>query len=301
MQRSHPGKRISVGDDEQDDLAALRRMLWTHKVLIALVCGICAVVAVALALTATPLYRAEVVVTAVHSGSTGSAASTLASQLGGLAGLNLTQANAEVQTAEAVLESHRLVEEFIVRNRLLAQLGRNPQNPPTLRSAVKMFEDSVLTIHNDTLKGVTIVAIEWSDPVTAARWANGFVALANELLRTRALGDSKRNIAYLEGQLAQTNAIELRQVMYDIIEGETKTLMLANGRAEYAFQVVDPAFAPEVRIGPKRTFTVLVGSVLGLLIGTTLAFVHDRLGWRKRALGRAHDQDAKAECSVAGR
>jgi uncharacterized protein involved in exopolysaccharide biosynthesis len=63
-------------------------------------------------------------------------------------------------------------------------------------------------------------------------------------------------------------------VMYNLIEAETKELMLANGKAEYAFTIVDPAVPPEIRISPKRTLMVLVGTSIGLLLGGIIAVVH---------------------------
>jgi len=71
------------------------------------------------------------------------------------------------------------------------------------------------------------VSIDNGDAVTAARWANGYVALANELVRSRALDDAKRNVAYLNEQIARTNEVELRRIMYNLVEDQTKTLMLA--------------------------------------------------------------------------
>jgi LPS O-antigen subunit length determinant protein (WzzB/FepE family) len=62
--------------------------------------------------------------------------------------------------------------------------------------------------------------------------------------------------------------------MYRLIEAETKTLMLANGRSEYAFTIVDPAVAPEMRIRPRRTLIALLGLSFGLLLGTAVAFLH---------------------------
>jgi uncharacterized protein involved in exopolysaccharide biosynthesis len=64
----------------------------------------------------------------------------------------------------------------------------------------------------------------------------------------------------------------LRRVIYNLIENETKTLMLANAREEYAFAVVDPAVPPELRISPRRRVMVLVGLMLGLVLGTLAAF-----------------------------
>jgi len=146
---------------------------------------------------------------------------------------------------------------------------------PTLWFAVKRFRDNIITIHIDTKRGVTIVAVEWTDPATAARWANGFVSLANEIIRTRALDESRRNISYLNGQLAQTNEVEVRGAIYNLVESEMKKAMLANGKIEYAFQVADPAVPPEIRARPKRTLIVMMGALLGLIIGTGAAYVVD--------------------------
>jgi capsular polysaccharide biosynthesis protein len=111
----------------------------------------------------------------------------------------------------------------------------------------------------------------------AAQWANSYVALTNELLRTHALDESNRNIAYLNGQLAKTDSVDLRKVMYSLIENETKTLMVANGRMEYAFTVVDPATTPELKVGPHRLLNTLVGIMLGFVLGTVSAFALDRV------------------------
>jgi uncharacterized protein involved in exopolysaccharide biosynthesis len=64
--------------------------------------------------------------------------------------------------------------------------------------------------------------------------------------------------------------------MYNLIESETKTLMLANARAEYAFTVVDPAVVPEERVSPRRTLMVLSGLFIGMVVGVLIAWVRNR-------------------------
>jgi uncharacterized protein involved in exopolysaccharide biosynthesis len=282
-----PSEQISVDHDGEIDVLALCRVVWGYKYLILLTSALCALVAVYLALTATPIYRAEVVVTAVHDGGM-SAAASLANQLGGLAslaGVNLAGGSGADREVEAVLESRHLVEEFVKRQDLLPQLFPGVRKPPTLWFGVKEFRENVLSIREDKLKGMTTVAIDWVDPAVAARWANEFVALANEVVRGRALDDASRNIAYLNKQIAQTNVVEVQRVMYDLIESETKTLMLASARTEYAFTVVDPAVPPEVRISPRRALMVILGTLIGLFIGLIVVFFH-------RVLGRPHEGSA---------
>lgn len=259
-------------------LGTLFRVLWKYKYLVATVTTLGAVAALILALTAIPIYRAEAVITEVREGGMGGGGA-LTSQLGGLAslaGLNLAGSNT-ARSAQAVLKSRHLVEEFVKRNNLLPELFPKAQRQPTLWLAVKRFQEGLLRISEDTRQSKTTVAVEWTDPAVAARWANALVVLANELIRARALEESNRNVAYLKEQIARTNVVELQRVMYNLIESETKTLMLANARAEYAFVIVDPAVPPEIRISPRRTLMVLGGIAAGFSIGLFLAWSFDAI------------------------
>jgi uncharacterized protein involved in exopolysaccharide biosynthesis len=269
-------ERPLIHDTDQVDVVAMLRVIWRYKYLIAFVAAACGLAAVALALTATHIYRAEIVVTEADEEAMGGLAS-LANQFGGLAsaaGIRLEQAGTGLE-AQAVLHSRRLVEEFIKRNDLMTELRRIAGEPPTLWSAVNEFRGQVLSIENDNDRGTTTIAIEWTDPKLTANWANEFVALANHLIRTRALDESSKNIKYLNDQIAKTNVVEIQRVMYNLIENETKTHMLANAREEYAFTVVDPAVVPERRIWPRRTLMVLTGGVLGVILGVMLALAHN--------------------------
>ncbi len=270
-------------EPDEIDLITLWLVVWRAKWSILLACALCGAVAIALALTATPLFRAEVVVTEVKDGGM-NASSSIANQLGGLASLAgiSVGGNGSSQQYQAVLRSRHLIEEFVTREHILNVLIAKSKQP-SLWFAVNQFRDNVLSLHEDKIKGTTVVGIEWTDPQTAARWANAFVALANEVIRSRALSDSERNIAYLNGQISKSNVVELQRVMYSLIESETKTLMLANARAEYAFSVVDPAVPPEIRTSPKRTLMVALGIIVGLFIGILNAFV--RFNLRRRSAG----------------
>lgn len=265
-----------MNPDPQIDLVTITRVLWRQRLLIVITSVLVTLIALAYALTATPLFTAEVAVTEVRDRDMGGGDS-LARSFGGLAslaGVNLNM-DGENEEAKAVLQSRRLVEEFITRNKLLPQLFRNSKKEPRLWFAVRRFRQDVLNIREDTRKGITTIEVEWTDPVTAAKWANGIIALANELVRTRVLNESNRNIAYLNEQIKHTNVLELQKVMFNLIETETKKLMFANGRIEYAFAVFDPAVPPEIRTSPRRTIIVALGMLLGFFLGVMLAFVRD--------------------------
>jgi len=99
------------------------------------------------------------------------------------------------------------------------------------------------------------------------------VALANERIRTRAIDQATRNIDFLNKQIPQTSVVEVQRSLYNLIENELKTLMVANARAEYAFTVIDPAVPPERKLSPKRSLYGLFGAFLGFCIGLLTAYI----------------------------
>lgn len=271
------------------DLIALWRMLWRRRVLVAIFAAATGAVAVVYALVSTPIYRAESVVTPLADSGFGDAASVLGrfGGLASLAGIDLGNRGVAAQEAHAVLQSRRLVEEFIRRNGLVDEILPPGGETSGLWHAVQRFRNTVVDVNMDEQDGTTTVSVEWKDPALAARWANGLVALANELMRAKAIADSTRNIAYLQKQIETTNVVEMQRVMYDLIENETKTLMLANARADFAFRVVDPAVTPEARVRPKRKLIVVTGVAVGLILGVLVAVGLDTLGrYRARESSR---------------
>ena len=118
-------ERIAAGPDEDIDFIAFLRLLWEYKFIIAAVAIACALVAVVLALTATPIYRAEVIIDEVHDSGIGGSR-LLSGPLGGLASLaglsGIGNAGPD-QDNQAVLSSYRLAAEFIQRNRLHRSTG----------------------------------------------------------------------------------------------------------------------------------------------------------------------------------
>jgi uncharacterized protein involved in exopolysaccharide biosynthesis len=270
-------------DDREINLLALWRATWSQKWLVAGIAALFLGIAIAWALLATPVYRAEVVVVEVRESGAQGGLGAIAGQLSGLAslaGVNIAGGASNAREHLAVLKSRQLIERFIVANRVLPVLSRGSNETLSLWKGVRWFQEQVVDIQDDTRRGITTVSVEWTDPRLAAAWANQFVAMANDTIRAKVVTDSQRNIDYLEKRLSQTNSLEVQQLMFSLIESETKTLMLANGRAEYAFAVVDPARVPEIRVSPRRTLMAGVGLALGGAVGVLVAVIR---GTRRNA------------------
>jgi uncharacterized protein involved in exopolysaccharide biosynthesis len=284
---SMPGEQVSAELDDDAGMAAIWRLMWSARRLILTTTVLCTAIGLFIAFTATLIYRAETVITPARNGSMGGVGSG-GSQLGGLAsiaslaGVNLDSGGAADRESKAILQSRSLIEGFIERRNLLGELLPN-RKKPTLWFGVKEFKEGVLTIKDDKRAGLITIDIDWKDASVAAQWANGFVALANERIRARAIDEATRNIAFLTKQVSQTSVVEVQHALYGLIENETKTLMLANARVEYAFTVIDPAVPPERKFSPRRSLIVLGGILAGLTIGFMIAYARPALARLKKS------------------
>jgi uncharacterized protein involved in exopolysaccharide biosynthesis len=272
--------------EHEIDLVELWWIIWDRKYLVAATTVIFTALALFYAFTATPIFRASVIVTQVHDTTGLGGGSELGGSVGGLAslaGIDLGADSADLER-QAIMQSRHLIEEFVQRKDVLPLLRANAKGAAagTVWKLVERFRRTVLDIQEDKIKGTMTITMDWADPAVAARWANEFVALANELVRNKAIADASRSVDYLNQQIEHTNSVDVQRVMYNLIEAQTKTLMLANGRIEYAFTIVDPAVTPEVRVRPWRSLMAATGVVLGFLFGSLFAWVRVRFARQPR-------------------
>jgi uncharacterized protein involved in exopolysaccharide biosynthesis len=272
-------------------LIDLWRVVWSGKwvIVVAAAAGVLATFLAALVMT--PVYRAEVVMSPVSADNApGGGLSSLASQFGGLAalaGISVGLGQDDTAQALAILKSRKFTEAFIDRHQLLPILYADlwdpktrtwdveaPGEAPTRSKAYDLFDRSIRVITQDPETGLVTLSIDWSDAAQATEWANGLVNEVNANVRGRAIEQSNRNIDFLRSQLQSTNEVELRAAVFGVMEAEMKNAMLANVKAEYAFEVIDPAVVPEKRLWPNRFLLAVFGFGAGALLGTLFVFLH---------------------------
>lgn len=267
-------------DDDEFDLRELLLRLWPRRGLILLCTGIGAAAAIIYALLATPVFRAEALLS-IREDDQRSALATAAGQLGGLADLSglSIPGSKDKAVAVATLKSRALIEQFIADRKLVDVLldadGTiiGMKKPSTVWEAHRKFVMRMFQVSEDRKTGLVTVAIEWKDPQQATDWVTDLVARADAHLRRSAIEESEKNLAYLETQAKGTNVIEIRQALFRLAETEIKKLMLAKGSGEYVIKTVDPARVPERKIRPKRALIAAAGTLVGGMLGVFLVLV----------------------------
>lgn len=298
-------KRTEAFDDEID-LKELFTVLWNGKLLISIITGFAAVSAVLFSLSLPNIYESKALLSPRDKSGAGGLAD-LARQYGGiasLAGINIGGggessksmiAQQKIQSLdfftrhlyeEIVLDlmavdywdagSSALVYDtavFDVINRTWTREVSYPrQKKPSPQEAHAVFL-KLLSVTEDKETAFVTIALKHQSPVVAQSWVELIVQSITQELRGSDIEEAQGSIAFLEQQRAQTSLVSLDEVFSQLIEEQTKTIMLANVSKDYVFNVIDPAVVPELKSGPKRSMICILGTLLGSMSGILLVLI----------------------------
>ena len=292
------------------------------------------------AIFATPQYSALTVVQPQTDQAGGGALAQLAGQLGSVSsmvGLGMGHAEEQENNYLATLASHQLALKFIdeyhvapllfprrwdsqtqswkplhpgafarVRlwiSRVIARISHDqgwqpPANAPTTWQLLDAFH-AILKVKKDDA-GVVLVTIRYPNPQIAAAWANEDVALANKLIRARAVSESDAALSYLAQEARKTSVTEVKNSTYLLIQRYLEEEIEAKSKPDYAFQVVDPAIVPGAPSSPKRKLVVLGAILVGLVLGSLVAVFQEFFLVPRRRPAPVTDRPGRKHSHPAG-
>ena len=307
MSESINPSQATVADDEID-LRELFAAIWQGKWIIVATTFIFTVAAVSFALNLPNIYKSEALLApAAQQKNSG-----LSSQLGGLAalaGVNLNSGSSIDKTALAIeiIKSREFIGKFVEHNDLLLPLlaakgwNRNSNKiiideeyydektlswvrevePPKLPEPSPLEAHAafvkILSVKQDETSGMVKLSIEHVSPYLAKEWVDKIVISINAEMKQRDIEEAEASILYLKNQIRETNISEIRSSLFTLIEEQTKTLMLANVRDEYAFKVVDKAVVPEEKFKPKRAMIVIIACLLGFMSSAIFTIIRSQI------------------------
>ena len=267
-----------------------------------------AALSVLIALNIPNKYRSEALLTPRTSGgAAGGLVGQMASQVGGLAslaGIELGGLGEKgiVTTALEILQSRYFFEKYLYDEILIEMMaveswdeatGRLILDPslyeeakntwvreaadarlkakPSVQEAYIHFASEYLNVSQDRNTAFITVSITHLSPIVAKKWVERMVNGINEEVRARDLEEAQKSVEFLRQQRKETNIVSLSEVFAELIEQQTKTMMLANASKEYVFQVIEPPVAPEFKSEPQRAIICILGTFFGFM--TSIIFV----------------------------
>ena len=278
-------------NDNEIDLGNIFQVMWNNKISILFATILCLILGTIYAKMLPIKYEAKIIVAPTDN----QGVAGMMQQIGGLAALagisSVGGGVSELRKHINIVKSLAFLQFFVKENNLLPVVYSNCWNkelkswvalcketPPTILDAARTIRNGWFDINNNSKTGLITIGLKHQDPVFAAEITNKFVKDANRFLRKRYLMDIDKNIAFLKSEAAKTNELEVREILYRVLEQEIKKQKLDGSREHFAFEIIDPAYPSKIPYSPKKKQIVLLSIVLGGMIGMAIVVLKGFLG-----------------------
>lgn len=280
--------------EDEIDLRAILADLWQGKWLIIALTVICAVAGIVYAKSQPDIFIAQATLAPKDGG--GASGGNGLQGLASLAGVSLGGGGGQTAIAQEILKSRAFLSDFIQRHNYVPQLaavtrwnagtGELEYNPERYNPESDQWlgaEPSSWNLVNRTRglmgvganknTGMVSVSFQHESPRFAQEFVQNLVQDINEHMRRLDVQEAENSIRYLENKIQETSIAGMQQVFFQLIESETRKVMLAHSSPEYVFKTIDPAVVPEVSSQPKRRLIVMVATMAGGLLGILIVLL----------------------------
>ena len=305
MQEAHSNKHPNDFDDEID-LRELFYVLFEGKWIIVSLTAFVSIVGVIYSLLLPNIYESKTMLVPVNSSSGISGALGSYSGLAGLAGISLPSGGDEGNSAKAIqkISSLSFFENNILTNIYLPDLmavkswnsktntltfddsiydtnsntwirdySYPKQQIPSAQESFEVFKTENLILSEDKKSGFITLSIKHQSPFVAKQWAELVVNEVNAFYRQKDKSESEKAVSYLNQQISITSLSEIKQVIAQLLQEETKKLTLIEANQYYVFDYIDPPAVMEKKSEPKRALICILSALLGGMLSILLVLI----------------------------
>jgi len=315
MQEAHSNKHLNDFDDEID-FRELFYVLLGGKWIIVSLTAFVSIVGVIYSLSLPNIYESKALLVPVNPSSNISEALQGYRGLAGLAAVNLPSGGDEGNSAKAIQKIGSL---SFFENNLLANIhlpdlmavkswnsktntlafdesiydtnsntwirdySYPRQQIPSAQESFKVFTTEHLTLSEDQKSGFIILSIKHQSPFVAKQWVELVVNEVNAFYRQKDKSESEKAVSYLNQQISMTGLSEIKQVLAQLLQEETKKLTLIEANQYYVFDYIDPPAVMEKKSEPKRALICILSALLGGMLSILFVLIR-HYAFNKKAL-----------------
>jgi uncharacterized protein involved in exopolysaccharide biosynthesis len=144
---------------------------------------------------------------------------------------------------------------------------------PSAQEGFKVFKEKHLTLNVDKKSGFTTISIKHQSPFVAKQWAELIVNEVNNFYRQKDKLESEKSVDYLNQQISMTVLSEIKQVLAQLLQEETKKLSLIEANQFYVFDYIDPPAVMELKSEPKRATICILVALLGGMLSLSIVLI----------------------------
>ena len=305
MQEGHNKVQLDKFDDEIN-LQELFNILWQGKWIIVSLTAFASIIGVTYSLSLPNIYQSKALLAPSSTSSGISGALQSYSGLAGLAGISLPSEGDEGNSAKAIkkVTSLSFFEKNILANiylpDLMAVKSWNPETNmvifdesiynkesntwvrdhsypqkkiPSAQESFEVFRIKHLSLSVDKKSGFSTLSIKHQSPFVAKQWAELVVNQINDFYRQKDKAEAEKGVNYLNQQISMTSLSEIKFVLAQLLQEETKKLTLIEANKYYVFDYIDPPAVMERKLEPSRAYISILSAILGGMLSILLVFI----------------------------
>lgn len=295
-------ENIDDYNNDEIDLKELFYVLWNKKYLVISITSVFTIASIITALLLPSIYTSKSILIEVNQHNSMSDSFGSLSSLASLGGLNLPGESATKST-EAIerIKSFQFFSQYFLPNIRLENLmaakrwdlskneliydesmfdpitkvwksRKNRTAKPSEQEAFLAYRE-ILSVSQSKETLFVTIKIDHFSPNIAKRWVEIIIENINESMREDDKRRAENAVAFLNETIASTNTKFLKDATSKLLEGQMQILMMSASDKAYVFKILDAPIAPELRSWPKRTFLVIIGTILGGIISVLIILV----------------------------
>ena len=144
---------------------------------------------------------------------------------------------------------------------------------PSAQKSFRAFKNKHLSFSEDRKTGFITLSIKHQSPIIAKQWAELIVNEVNGFYRQKDKSESEKAVSYLNKQISMTSFSEIKQVLAQLLQEETKKLTLIEANEYYVFDYIDPPAIMEKKSEPNRAFICIFFTILGGILSILLVLI----------------------------
>ena len=298
--------RHSNGYDDEIDLRELFYVLLKGKWIIVSLTAFVSIIGVIYSLLLPNIYESKAILVPVNSSSGISGALGSYSGLAGLAGISLPTGGDEGNSVKAIqkisslsfFENHILVNIHLpdlmalkswnsITNSLvfddsiydtnnktwIRDYSYPQQQIPSAQESFQVFKSEHLLLSEDKKSGFITLSIKHQSPFIARQWVELVVNEINAFYRQKDKLESEKAARYLNQQILMTSLSEIKEVLAQLLQEETKKLTLIEANDYYVFDYIDPPAVMEKKSEPNRALIWILSALFGGMLSVVLVFI----------------------------
>jgi len=304
-----PSDQLNNNYDDEIDLRELFHVLWDKIFYIGAITSIFSLISIIYALMLPNIYQSQAVMMPMEANQGMSGMLGQYSGMASLAGISLpSESGSKAQEAIARIQSfeffsNSFLPQIKLENLMAVKKWNQASNtltydasafnsesrqwlrkvkPPTstipsLQKAYKQYQ-AIMSVNEDKKTSFVTLSVEHKSPVIAQQWVEIMMDQIDQVMRDQDRQTALQSIAYLNSLAPTVNYEEISKALASLQQEQMKRLMMVEANENYIFKVLDSPIVPEMKVKPKRSLIVILGTIFGMMLSAlgVLAFYYTR-------------------------